>query len=84
MGESRKQDVVINSVKGGGEIEQDKSRDFAFVKGEKKVVLNPKKGGFSGVEFPVRGLKRGKGRKGMKMVGETGVNDTFDDFRDEV
>ena len=84
MGESRKQDVVINSVKGSREIEQYKGGDFAFIRSKKKVVLNPEKSSFGRVVFPVSRLKRRKGRKGLQMVGETGVNDTFNDFRDKV
>ena len=44
---------------------------------KKKVVLNQKKGSFSGMEFSVGGLEWGDSRKGLHMSCELRFNDSL-------
>jgi len=54
---------MINGVKCSGKVKKNKCRNLLLVNGKKQVILNAKKGGFSGMEFAIGRLKRGNGLK---------------------
>ena len=61
--ESGQKDAMINGVKCSGKVKKNKCRNLLLVNGKKQVILNAKKGGFSGMEFAIGRLKRGNGLK---------------------
>src|SRR6267154_521290 len=82
--ETGEEDLMINGVKRRRKIEKNKSRDFLLVNGEEKIIVDAKKSSLSGMELAIGRLKRGKRRKGVKVIDKASVNDALVDFGNEI
>src|SRR6267154_2349142 len=56
--ESGEEDLMSNSVEGGGEIKKNKSRDFLLVNGEENIIVDAKKSRLGGMELSICRLER--------------------------
>ena len=81
---SIKENIVINGIKCGREIKQNKNRNLFFIHCKKEIIMNMEQGCFCGMELSICRLKFGESWKGFKVSGKAGIYDFLKYFRNKV
>ena len=71
---------MINRIKGGRQIKKYQIWHFLFIDCKKKVILDTKKGSFSGMKLPVCRLEGSDWWEWLQMWWYTSMNDTLKNF----